>query len=81
MCDVATIEKITRANGVAGQVSYTAKVAYPGEPTSEVTFVGSVYGGPVIMVLPSGRQTFVTESSQYGKFGPQWVRNFFEKRS
>lgn len=72
-----TLGKIKRTNGVAGQVAYDVEVTYPGQQPSTATFVGSVYGGPVVMVLPSGVQTFVTEPSQYGKFSPTWVRRFF----
>lgn len=56
--------------GLAGQVSYSVK--------GIVTFSGSVYGGPVVMVLPSGIQTFVTDPGRFGVFGPEWVRRFME---
>jgi hypothetical protein len=71
---------VKKTGGIAGQVRYTAVVQYPGEDSSTVSFVGSVYGGPVVMVTegwPDG--VFVTEPGQYGKFSPAWVRNFFEK--
>jgi hypothetical protein len=68
---------IKRQNGVAGEVSYSVAVTYPGEETSTVTFVGSIYGGPVVMVGPQGHQTFVSDPSRFGKFGPDWVRKFF----
>lgn len=73
----ATIGKISRHNGPAGQVSYSVPVAYPGEATTTVTFVGSTYGGPVVMASPSGAQTFVTDPGRFGTFGPEWVRRFF----
>ena len=75
--DKPTIESIKRHAGVAGQISYEASVSYPDEPASSVTFVGSAYGGPVVMVLPSGNQTFVTDSERFGEFGERWVRRFF----
>ncbi len=70
--------KISRHNGVAGQLAYTARVQYPGEDPGEVTFVGSTYGGPVVMVtdgFPDG--VFVRDPSRFGKFSPTWVRRFF----
>ena len=74
----ADIIKITRQNGVAGQLAYTAKVRYPDEDPSELTFVGSVYGGVVVMVTEAfPRGVFVTDPSRFGKFSPQWVRRFF----
>ena len=72
----ADIIKITRQNGVAGQLAYTAKVRYPGEEPSELTFVGSVYGGVVVM-CSGATQVFVKDPSRFGKFSPQWVRRFF----
>jgi len=68
--------KITRTNGVAGQFCYTVTVQYAGEPAERVTFVSSVYGGPVIM-LSHGRQTYVTDPERLGEFSPEWVRRFF----
>jgi hypothetical protein len=73
----ATLGAVRKARGVAGQVSYSVAVTYPGEPASVVTFVGSVYGGPVVMVTASGVQTFVTDPGRFGEFGPVWVARFF----
>lgn len=72
---------VKKQSGIAGQMSYSATVAYEGEEPSTCTFVGSVYGGPVVMVLPSGAQTFVTDAGRHGEFGPEWVRRFFSERS
>lgn len=47
-----TLSKITRHNGIAGQVSYLVDVTYPGEDAARIEFIGSVYGGPVVMVTP-----------------------------
>ena len=77
MSDAPTIGAIRRHNGIAGQISYTVDVTYPGEPTETLTFVGNVYGGPVVMVTPAGTQTFVTDPQRFGTFGPEWVRRFF----
>lgn len=72
-----TLGTITRQNGVAGQVSYSVTVTYPGEQPNVATFVGSVYGGLVVMIMPSGTQVFVTDPRRHGVFGPEWVRRFF----
>lgn len=72
-----SVANIRRHNGIAGQIAYSADVTYPGEPTRQVTFVGSQYGGIVVMVSPGGEQTFVTDPSRFGTFGPEWVRRFF----
>lgn len=71
---------VKKTGGIAGQVRYTAAVKYPGEDMSTVSFVGSVYGGPVVMCTegwPDGQ--FVTDPGRFGKFGPEWVRKFFEE--
>ena len=69
---------IRRRNGVAGQYSLSVTVTYPDEPSGVVTFVGSVYGGPVVMQtpgLPDG--VFVSSPERFGRFGTEWVRRFF----
>lgn len=68
-----TTPTIKRQAGIAGQVSFTASTE-----DGELTFVGSVYGGPVVMVTPSGRQTFVTDPGRFGEFGQDWVRRFLD---
>lgn len=70
------VGKIKRQNGVAGQYAYVVTVQYPGEDPERMSFVGSVYGGPIIMVTRS-RQTIVRDPERFGKFGPEWVRRFF----
>lgn len=71
------LSDVRRRNGIAGQISYSVDVTYPGEETETLTFVGSTYGGPVLMVSPTGAQTFVVDAGRFGKFGPAWVRRFF----
>jgi hypothetical protein len=78
--DTATLANVTRHAGIAGQYSVTADVTYPGEPSERIEFVGSTYGGPVVMILPSGAQTFVTDPGRHGAFGVAWVRSFFAER-
>lgn len=75
-----TLGPIRRRNGVAGQVAYTVDVTYPDESPSTITFVGSVYGGPVVMVTPAGHETFVRNATDLGPFNPEWVRRFFTER-
>ena len=72
-----TLANVKHRNGIAGQYSITADVTYPGEPTERIEFVGSHYGGPVVMVTPAGAQHFVTDPGRFGKFGEIWVRRFF----
>lgn len=74
----ATVQAVTKTGGIAGQVRYTAAVQYPGEDTSTVSFVGSVYGGPVLMItagFPDGM--WVTDPGRHGEFGPEWIERFF----
>lgn len=77
MSAAPVIHGIKRRNGVAGQFSLVATVEYPGEGRSVVEFVGSVYGGPVIMVTPSGHQIPVRRPGLGEKLTPAWVRVFF----
>jgi hypothetical protein len=72
-----TIHRVKRHAGIAGQYAIEATVSYPDEPRETVTFVGSVYGGPVVMRTPSGMETFVSEPGRFGEFGESWVRAFF----
>jgi hypothetical protein len=71
------IISLKRIAGIAGQVQYTATVQYEGEGPSTVTFVGSQYGGPVVMIQASGAQVFVNDPGRFGTFGEAWVRSFF----
>lgn len=78
MTTATQVLNVRKTSGCAGQVQYTAVVRYSGEDNSTVSFVGSIYGGPVVMVtegFPEG--IFVTDPSRFGTFGPEWVRQFF----
>ena len=70
------VTKVFSRKGIAGQFAVQATVTYPGEDSRIVEFVGSTYGGPVLMVTEYG-QTWVTDPSRFGKFGKAWVKNFF----
>jgi hypothetical protein len=74
------VTEVKKRAGIAGQYSVTAMVEYPGESPQPIEFVGSVYGGPVVMVLPSGVQTFVSDPGRHGEFGTKWVERFFAER-
>lgn len=72
------LENITRQNGIAGQLAYGVTVTYPDESPERIVFVGSVYGGPVLMQTPANSAgIFVVDPQRFGKFGPEWVRRFF----
>lgn len=71
-----TLTKMFSRKGVAGQFSVQVTVTYPEEGPRVVEFVGSVYGGPVLMVTDAG-QTWVTDPARFGKFGKGWVSRFF----
>jgi hypothetical protein len=75
-----TVENIERHPGIAGQYTMTADVTYPDGPTEPITFVGSIYGGPVVMVTPSGQQVMVSQAvtERLGStLDESWVRRFF----
>jgi len=70
--------RITHRKGIAGQYEYTVETA-----DGPLTFVGSEYGGPIVMITPSGAQTFVNDPGRFAsghRFGclldETWVRNF-----
>lgn len=71
-----TLSPIRRHRGLAGQFGLQVTVTYPGEDPRVVEFVGSAYGGPVLMVTDTD-QLFVTDPDRFGAFGPAWVRRFF----
>lgn len=76
-----TIHRITRTAGIAGQLQYTATVQYGDEDPRAVTFIGSQFGGPVLMRTTAGAgvtEVFVTNPNRFGGFSERWVRNFFE---
>ena len=71
-----TIISIKRTTGIAGQIAYDVAVAYPGEPETTIALVGSVHGGPVVLIA-NGRQTFVTDPGRHGTtLNPDWIRRF-----
>ena len=75
-----TVLAVKRQSGIAGEFGYAVTIQYEGEPAETVQFVGSVYGPPIVMVTPSGIQTFVSERvlDRCGrKLSPEWVRRFF----
>lgn len=71
-----TVTKVFSRKGVAGQFAVQATVTYPGEEPRVVEFVGSRYGGPVLMVTDTD-EVWVAEPRRFGDFGKAWVRRFF----
>jgi hypothetical protein len=69
---------IRRRTGIAGQCAIDARVGYPDEAPRDVSFIGSVYGGPVVMRSGS-IETFVTDPGRFGEFGEDWARRFFDE--
>jgi hypothetical protein len=64
--------KTTR--GIAGQYSITADT-----PDGELTFVGNSLGGPIVMITPTGTQTFVSDPFRFGvKLDEAWVQRFLD---
>lgn len=76
MSDQPTVTNVRRHAGIAGQFAISAEVTYPGEDARTVEFVGSTYGGPVIM-RTNGVETFVSDAGRFGTFGRVWVQRFF----
>jgi len=66
---------IRKRAGIAGQYAVDARVGYPDEAPREISFVGSVYGGPVVMKTACA-ETFVSDPGRFGDFGTDWVRRF-----
>jgi hypothetical protein len=71
-----TLSGMRRHRGLAGQFGLQVTVTYPEEEPRVVEFVGSSYGGPVLMVTDTD-QVFVTDPRRFGEFGKDWVRRFF----
>jgi hypothetical protein len=82
--NTTTIDKIIRRNGVAGQYSLEVWITYwhgpnpaDADPTI-TTFVGSVHGAPVVMVMSHGQQVPVDDWRRYGEqLDTSWVRAFY----
>lgn len=78
--DRPTVANVKRHAGIAGQVSVSADVTYPGETTRRAVFTGSTYGGPVVAQFGDLPQQFVTDPERFGSFADDptaWVRRFF----
>lgn len=65
--------------GIAGQVAVSAQVSYHDGSPHHVTFVGSVYGGPVVMV--TGYGSHFIDRAVVERCGSElnidWVMRFF----
>jgi hypothetical protein len=74
------VTNVKRHAGIAGSHAVSASVEYEGEQASTVTFVGSVYGPPIVMVMSSGVEVFVSSrvTDRIGtKLDEAWIRAFF----
>lgn len=66
-----------KSAGVAGGYQVSTTVTYDGEAPAVLTFVGSVYGGPIVMVLASGVQVVVSDAWRFGaQLDAAWVDGF-----
>lgn len=72
------VVKLRQSAGIAGLLAVTVTATYEDDPEIAITFIGSDYGGPAVIELPAGAQTFVTTPERFGKFGEEWVRRFVE---
>ncbi len=72
-----TILSIKSTNEIGGRVAHMATVQWPGEEPEVVGFIGSIYGGPVVMVTETFGQVFVTDPGRFGDFSVEWVRRFY----
>lgn len=78
---MVTIDSMTRTKGIAGQFAIDVAVTYPNEHVMHVRFVGSIYGGPIVMVTErEPRGEFVAYPSRFGNvLNDDWVRAFFDQ--
>lgn len=68
-----TVERLTRTDGVAGQISVEIESTYQWSDTGTSEWVvsqlvGSTYGAPLVYVTSSGSQCFVTNPERFGSF-------------
>lgn len=80
MSTIATINGVTIHRGIAGQISADVDVTYSESGTRQAyAFVGSIYGGPVFLVL-HGRPVRVDAPDRFGTFGSDprgWIDRFY----
>lgn len=83
-----TVDNMSRVDGIAGNYAYGCRVTYrhPADTADArasehwVSFSGSSFGAPVVMVTEHG-QTFVTDWRRFGdELTADWVRRFFGGR-
>lgn len=73
------IEHVYTDPGIAGQRETRVEVRYEGEDASGVSFIWSIYGGPVVMRTPKF-ETFVSErvTDRLGHtVDTKWIEGFF----
>jgi hypothetical protein len=85
--NVLTIHKLDRIEGIGGQFAFVVDYTRKWDDETQMsphrardTFVGSIYGGPVALVFPSGFQTRIDRSVE--RFGEtlsrRWLERWFE---
>jgi hypothetical protein len=74
-----TVSNIRRLGTIKQSTIYTAQIAHHGRPSKDYQFVGPAKGyGPVTILGQGGRiQTQVLNPGMYGRFGPDWIINYF----
>jgi hypothetical protein len=75
------ILSVRKHKGIAGQYELAVRVQYPGESVESVSFVGDVYGGPIVMVtpgIPGGVFVSPRVTDRIGTtLDTAWVHRFF----
>lgn len=74
-----TVTGIRRLGTIKQSTIYTATITHHGRTPTDYQFVGPAQGyGPVTILAQNGRiQTQVARPGMYGKFGPDWITNYF----
>jgi hypothetical protein len=79
-----TVVYVRRVNGIAGQfvITATVRTSFPdaADQVSATSFVGSIYGGAPVMVMPDDSQHHVSDAGRFGDFSTSpftWVKAFF----
>lgn len=76
-----TVSNIRRLGTIKQSTIYTANIAHPGHLPRDYQFVGPAKGyGPVTILAQGGKiETQVQKPGVYGKFGPDWITNYFSE--
>jgi hypothetical protein len=74
-----TVTHIRHLGTIKQATVYKATITHHGQPAREYQFLGPTKGhGPVTIFAQGGKlQTQVKNPTIYGKFGPDWILNYF----